>query len=315
MKNQNRRDGAYRGFLLIMLGVILLGSNVSAQRGGGRGFPPNMPNMDFPQPKAQRQPQPQIQQPQQPQTGQPQPYVLKLYVDEAGVMAEILNCPLQTVLQNVAERTGIIFEMRVQDNLPVSLRPNQSLELTEFIKRIASGSNTQFFYSQGESPRIALVRIFPRTELPQPSVVYLGTGEVTKGNDDFFNPGQALRVLQESKSAEAREKAINYLVLNKNEGSADVLIKCISDPEPKIRVAAIEGLASLSARSALPAIIKSLKDSQPSVRQSATAAVALIGDYKNVRDLKPLTYDKDANVVTAANIAIQKLSAIPNPKK
>jgi hypothetical protein len=309
MKN---REGTKINLLLITLSILILCSSVPAQRGGGRGYPqnmpntPNSPNMPGPQPPSQpqRPTQPQAQQPQQ-------PYVLRLHVDETGVMAEILNCPLQTVLQELAARTGIIFEIRTQDNLPVSLRPNQSLDMTEFVKRVASGCNTQFFYSQEGPPHIALVRIFPRVALPQPSVVYLGSGAVTKYNDDFFNPGQAFRVLQESKNPEAREKAINYLVSNKSEGSIEVLMKCHSDPEPRIRMAAIEGLAALNAHSALPAIIKSLKDSQASVRQSAVTAVALIGDYANIRDLKPLTFDKDANVVTAANIAIQKLSATP----
>ena len=306
MKNRKRTEKTYRDLLLTVLGVLILCSTAPAQRmGGGRGFPPNRPNGPFPQQRPQQQP-PQPQQ-QQTQNGQ-QPYVLKLYVDAAGVMAEIVNCPLQNVLQVLAERTGIIFELRTQDNLPVSLRPNQPVELAEFIRRIASGSNTQFYYSQDESPRIAMVRIFPRAELPQPSIVYLGTGAVTKSNDDFFNPEQAFKALQEDKNTEPREKAINYLVLNKSEGAAEILMKCVSDPELKIRIAAIDGLAELNARSALPAIIKGLKDAQPSARQSATAAVALIGDYTNVKDLKPLTSDRDANVAAAAKLAIQKLS-------
>jgi hypothetical protein len=300
MKTRERKGNIYMAFSLILLWILILCATAPAQRmgGGGRGGPPNMP---IPQP----QPQPQ------PQTGQPdtKSYILKLHVDEAGVTAEITNCPLQTVLQELAERTGIIFEMRIQDNLPVNLHPNQAVELAEFIKRITSGSNTQFFYSRDESPRIAMVRIFPRTELPQPSVVYLGTGAVTKSNDDIFNSEQAFRALQENKNVDTREKAINYLVSNKNEGAAEVLMKCVSDPELRIRIAAIDGLAALNARSGLPGIIKSLKDAQASVRQSAAAAVALIGDSANIKDLKPLTSDGDANVVAAAKIAIQKLSA------
>jgi hypothetical protein len=308
MKTRKRKGNTFTAFPLILLWILILCSTAPAQRrgGGGRGGgPPNMPNMPAPQPQPQPQSQPQ------PQTGQPdaKSYILKLYVDEAGVTAEIVNCPLQTVLQELAERTGIIFEMRTQDNLPVSLRPNQPVELAEFIKRIASGSNTQFFYSQDKSPRIAMVRIFSRTKLPQPSIVYLGAGVATKSNDVFFYPGQAFRALQENNNTEAREKAINYLVSNKSEGAAEVLMKCVSDPEPKIRIASIDGLAALDARSALPAIVKSLKDSQASVRQSAAAAIALIGDQTNIKDLKPLISDRDDSVVAAANIAIQKLSA------
>jgi hypothetical protein len=304
MKNRTSKEKTYTALPLVVLAILILCSTAPAQRrGGGRGGAPNMPNMSPPQP----QQQPQVQPQQQLQTGQ-QSHVLKLYVDEAGVMAEIVNCPLQTVLQDLAERTAIIFEMRIQDNLPVNLRPNRPVELVEFIKRIASGSNTQFFYSQDESPRITMVRIFPRTELPQPSIVYLGKGAVTKSNDIFFNPDQASKALQESKNTETREKAINYLASNKSEGADEVLMKYISDPEPKIRIASMDGLAALNARNALPAIIKNLKDAQASVRQSATAAVALIGDYTNVKNLKPLISDRDASVADAAKLAILKLS-------
>ena len=201
----------------LLLGILVLCANAPAQRrgGGGRGGAPdmpNMPNMPFPQPQAQ---------PGQQDT---KASVLKLYVDETGVTAEILNCPLQTVLKELAEKTGIVFEIRAQDNLPVNLRPSQPVELTEFIKRMVSGSNTQFFYRQDDSQRIAMVRIFPRTELPQPSIVYLGSGAVTKSNDTFFNSEQAIKALRENKDIESREKAINYLASNKSEGAAEVLI-------------------------------------------------------------------------------------------
>jgi len=59
----------------------------------------------------------------------------------------------------------------------------------------------------------------------------------------------------------------------------------------------------------LPNIVKCLKDAHPGVRQSATTAVALLGDSKNLKDLKPLTFDKDASVAGAAEVAIRKLSS------
>jgi hypothetical protein len=238
------------------------------------------------------------------------PMTLKIHVEEAGVTANIVNCPMQTVLKELAERTGIIFEVRTQDNLPVSLNPPQPVNLTEFIKRVASNNNTLFFYSQDESPRITLVKVFSsKTALPQPSIVYLGSGVITKSNDDILTAEQAFKSLLDSKNIEMREKAIEYLVSTKNAEAAGTMMKFISDPAPEIRVAVIDGLAALNARNALPAIIRSLKDAHAGVRQSATTAIALLGDYSNIKDLKPLISDKDANVVAAVEMAMRKLSA------
>jgi uncharacterized protein (UPF0147 family) len=182
----------------------------------------------------------------------------------------------------------------------------------EAIKRIASGRNTLFFFSQDASTpqRITLVKIFPpKTPLPQPSIAYLGRGAITKTNDNIMTPEQAFKTLQEGNKIEMRRKAIEYLASTKNAGAAETMLKCISDRAPEIRVAVIDGLAALNVRNALPAIIKRLKDANAGVRQSAATAIALLGDYSNVKDLKPLTSDKDVNVVAAVEMAMRKLSA------
>ena len=108
---------------------------------------------------------------------------------------------------------------------------------------------------------------------------------------------------------EMREKSIEYLVSTKNADAVEALLNLISDPAPEIRVAVIDGLAALNARNALPAIVKKLRDANAGVRQSAATAIALVGDSSNVKDLKPLTSDRDANVVAAVEMAIRKLSA------
>jgi hypothetical protein len=238
------------------------------------------------------------------------PVTLKIHVDEAGVTANIVNCPMQTVLKELAERTGIIFEVRTQDNLPVSLNPPKPVNLTEFIKRVVLNNNTLFFYGPGDSQRITLVKVFsPQTALPQPSIAYLGSGAITKSNDDILTAEQAFKVLLDSKDVEMREKAVEYLVSSKNAEAAGTMMRFISDSAPEIRVAVIDGLAALNARNALPTIIRSLKDAHAGVRQSAITAIALLGDYSNIKDLKPLVSDKDANVVAAAEMAMRKLSA------
>jgi hypothetical protein len=235
-----------------------------------------------------------------------------MHVEEGRITADITDCPLQTALMELAERTGIIFEVRGQENPLVSVHLNR-VPLQEAVQRIASSSNIMFFYGQGQTAeeRITLVRVFPRTNpIPQPSIVYLGTGTVTKSNEDIETQEQALKALQESSTVEAREKAIDVLVNSRSNAAINALVHSMSDPEPAVRMAAIEGLAALGAHDALPGILKSLKDTHPGVRQSATTAVALLGDSKNLKDLKPLTADKDASVAAAAELAIRKLSAV-----
>jgi hypothetical protein len=248
----------------------------------------------------------------QPQGPKPEKItILKMRVEEGRVNADISDVQLQNVLQELAERTGIIFEVRSQDNPPISIHVNR-IPVQEFIQRITSGSNAIFLFgSGGDSDRITLVRIFPRTaQIQQPALVYLGAGAVTKTNNTVETPEQALQVLSGNASIEDREQGIEILVKNKGDVAVKALMGCISDPAPEIRSAAIDGLAAINARKALPGILKCLKDEHPGVRQSAITAVALLGDSANLKDLRPLSFDKDASVAAAAEAAIRKLSAI-----
>jgi len=123
------------------------------------------------------------------------PAVLKMRLEEGRVTAEITDCPMQNALKELAERTGVIFEVRSQQNPLVSVHLNH-VPLAEAIQRIAAGSNTMFFYGRGKpgSEPITRVRIYPRENEPvQPSILYLGTGAVTKSNDPADPSEQALR--------------------------------------------------------------------------------------------------------------------------
>jgi hypothetical protein len=245
----------------------------------------------------------------QPQPGQ-QPAVQSIRVEEGKVTATITDSPLQNVLRELAERTGIIFEVRSQENPLVSVHL-QRVDLQEAIERIVPGFNTIFFFDQSQpaSGRITLVQVFPRTDVtPQPSILYLGTGSVTRSNDNIETEEQAFKILAESTDIEAKEKAVEILVTAKSEESIKVLISSISDSAPEIRVAAIEGLAALDVKAALPDILKVLRDRHPAVRQSAATAVALLGTAQNLKDLKPLSTDTDPGVAAAAETAIRKLS-------
>jgi hypothetical protein len=199
--------------------------------------------------------------------------------------------------------------VRSEDNPPISLHL-YGVSVQEAIERIASDNNTIFFYDKSEPPRIEYVRVFPRADSSeQPGIIYLGTGVVTKSNDDIDTPGQALMVLEDGSSLEAKKKAIEILSEAGSVEGLEALLKSVSDPEPEIRIAAIEALAALGAHEGLSEILRSLKDPYPGVRQSAVTAVALLGDESNLNDLKPLKMDKDAGVASAAETAIQKLSA------
>jgi len=286
MTSRIRRGNQSRTFCLTLLAVLVLSAPIPAQR--------------------TRSPIAQKQRPVKPEDSVPA--VLTMRVDDDTITADISNSPLQKVLQELAERTGIIFEVRGEDNPRVSVHL-YGVSFQEAIQRIASDSNTIFLYDKNRPERISLVRIFPReNSVQQPSIIYLGTGAVTKSNEDIDTPEQALMVLTEEEGSEARELAIEILSQTGGDEAIDALLKSVSDADPKIRIAAIEGLAALGARETLSGILKSLKDPHPGVRQSAITAVALLGDESNLDDLDPLRVDKDPGVAAAAETAIQRLS-------
>ena len=256
MINRIRRGNRLTMFGLTLLATLFLCTPTPAQRS--------------------RSAVPQTQ--KSPQREDSAPAVLTMRVDEGTITADIQNSPLQKVLREVAERTGIIFEVRGEDNPNVSVHL-YGVSLQEAIQRIASDNNTIFFYDSSEPARVSFVRVFPRKDtVQQPSIIYLGTGAVTKSNDDIDTPEQALMVLAEKASPEAQIKAIEILSQAGGGEAIEALLKSISDVETGIRIAAIEGLAELGAREALAEILGSLKDPHPGVRQSAITAVALLGD-------------------------------------
>lgn len=287
MTRRNPRGNRSTMFCLTLLAVLFLSAPVPAQRS--------------------RRPIPQAQRPVKQENSVPA--VLTMRVDNGTITADIRNSPLHKALGELAERTGIIFEVRGEDNPPVSVHL-YGVSFQEAILRIASDNDTVFYYDENSPARISFVRVFPRTDpVQQPSITYLGTGAVTKSNDDIDTPEQALMVLSEESGPEVRKKAIDILSETGGVEAIDALLKTVSDTNPEIRIAAIEGLAALGAREALSGVLKSLQDPNPGVRQSAITAVALLGDESNLSDLEPLRADADAGVANAAETAIQKLSA------
>jgi len=248
--------------------------------------------------------------PRQPTAQKPANEKLYIRIDGDKVTADIVNCPLQKALQELAERTGIIFELRSHDAPLVSIHLNK-IPLEEAIQRIASNHNAVFYYeSDNSNGRIMKARVYPQTpNIQQPAIVYFGTGTITKTNDDIDTAEQAVKVLAEDKRLAIKEKALKFLMNNKSEEAAKALMDALNDPMPEIRVAAIGGLVTFEKHDALTEIVKCLKDENPEVRKSAITAIALLGNDKNIPDIKPLSKDRDAGVALEAELAINKLSA------
>lgn len=239
------------------------------------------------------------------------PSYLKVRVEDGLVTAEMRNASLQSVLEELAARTGLVFELSTFENEPVTVRL-QRVPLREAILRLVAPNHSIFYFGAGEEmrDRIVLVRVFSKTDRSQqPSLRVIGTGIVTRrGGDTVESPEEALRALSAGEGLEQKLKAVEFLVALKGEVAVQALTQAIGDAAPEIRAGAIEGLAGLGVRAALPAILGALKDAQPGVRQSAISAVALLGDYENIKDLRPLAREQDRSVAQAAEIAIKKLS-------
>jgi hypothetical protein len=245
---------------------------------------------------------------------QPAPALLKMRLEGDQVSADIVATPLQQVLEELAAHTGIIFEVAVPLNPPLSLKLYR-VPLPEAIQRIVGINDSIVQYGQDISghSRIQFVKIFPKGLKGQfAGLRYIGTGAPTKSAIDAPETmAEALKALTESKNVAAREKAVEVLAATPGDVSIQALTAALNDPADEVKVAAIEGLTRLGARSALPQIIQGFKHSHPAVRQSAVEAVAQLGTESNVRDLRPMAGDKDAAVAAAAALAVRKLSSKP----
>jgi len=240
-----------------------------------------------------------------------EPALMRMRLEERSVTAEIRATPLQQILEELAARSGVVFEIDTRENPPKSV-VFYSVSLEEAIQRLTEDYNSIAFFDSGaaEQDRVSFVRIISRTpRQTQSSLRYIGTGAITKrGIDVIDSPEQALTVLTESPDLSARERAVEALATFKSPEVLPALKVALTDSAAEVRVAATEALASLGMHEALPQILPLLKDRHPGVRQSAVIAVSLLGDLASVKNLRPLLRDPDASVVAAADLAIRKLS-------
>jgi hypothetical protein len=237
---------------------------------------------------------------------------MRMRLEGETLTAEIRNTPLQDVLGELAAWSGIVFAIESQEDPPVSVN-FFSVSLTEAVDRLTQQSNSLIYYGQDAAgnSRMRLVRVLSRAPHPNPPVLhYLGTGVVTKRSDDIVDsPEQALAVLTGSNNLLARQKAIEVLVNSKSPAAVQALKAALGDPAIEVKVAALDGLAVLGSREALPQVLAALKSSHPGVRQSAILAVAALGDAANAKELRPLLKDPDPSVAALAEATIQKLTA------
>jgi hypothetical protein len=94
---------------------------------------------------AQRFPSRKSPLPRQNQKAQPKIVVLRMSVNDDRITADIVNCPLQAALKELAHRTGVIFKVRSRDNDLVSVHL-KDVSFQEAVERIASGHDTVFLY-------------------------------------------------------------------------------------------------------------------------------------------------------------------------
>jgi hypothetical protein len=238
------------------------------------------------------------------------PASMELRVEGESVTAVIRNTPVQSVLEELAARTGVQFEVATGWNPSLSLSL-QGVPLGEAIQRcVASGDSIFYFGADAAgNRRIRVVRVFPKGLKGQPaSLRVLGTGAPTKAGDDKIESvEQAIKVLAENPRVELRVKAVEMLGGAKVPAAAPALIPALQDKAVEVRAAAIEALAGIGSRRALGAILEALKDPSPAVRQSAVQAVALLGTGRNLRDLRPLLRDPEPGVAAAADLAVRRL--------
>jgi hypothetical protein len=243
------------------------------------------------------------------------PPVLKLRVADGLISVDVSDCPMQTALQEMADRTGIVFKVRQEDN-PLVTAKSQKITYEEAIKLLTPDHSVAFYFADEQNPeRITAAAVHPRLAPTEASVdpeyAYLGTGVVTKANDEVDTPEQAMKALAENARLEVKKAAVDILAKNNKPESITALTSALSDPAPEIRIAAINGLAGLHAQEALPGIVKSLKDENAGVRQSAVKAVGELGDASHLKDIEHLKTDKDPAVATVVGKTIRKLSAAP----
>lgn len=107
-----------------------------------------------------------------------------------------------------------------------------------------------------------------------------------------------------SNNSDIRLAAAKIVARDPQIGSVDMLIKCLEDPDPKIREEAVSGLKYFASDPIYKKLQESLKDSVWLVRLGAAQTLKKMGK-KGVDILKEQNSKNDLNAYQAAQIALQ----------
>ncbi len=129
----------------------------------------------------------------------------------------------------------------------------------------------QFVRKAGGQYKDALVREALKDEDPGVLVVAVQLVSATTGSETV---GRLEELLAESPHAQVREEAANLLGKVGDEGSWQVLVEALDDPEENVRWFAVEGLRKLDATQAFPRVSEVLLN-DGSARVRAQAAITL----------------------------------------
>jgi hypothetical protein len=174
-------------------------SGQSGQAGVMQPFRSGMTQMQFARPGSV-----------QPRQGE-QPAAMRIRLEGEDLTAEIHATPLQQVLGELAAWSGVVFEVDSQENEKISVNFNR-VSVQEAVQRLTKNDNSIAYYDRDQAgqSRLCFVRIISATPHPSPPTLqYVGTGTITKRNDDIVDSAeQALAVLAGSSNLVARQKAI-----------------------------------------------------------------------------------------------------------
>jgi hypothetical protein len=234
------------------------------------------------------------------------------------------GAPLAHVLAELARAA----RFAVEDVGPEADRPVQAriedAPLAEALSRVLRGSDWSAGYVSDRKGAHRLARVWlgpaPSSETgraaepdPVPEEEISDPGEEPGGDAPRWTPDDQLRYEAEreadldSRDPQRRAEAVEELDYTSLVDFEYLVRFARDDPEPSVRVAAIEALEGDTSFGALRALADALGDADPEVVIAAVAALAALEDETVVPELEALREHRDSGVRGAAEEAIESL--------
>jgi HEAT repeat protein len=112
-----------------------------------------------------------------------------------------------------------------------------------------------------------------------------------------------------SHKEKSNESLQSHLDKNADKSLIKPLIESLKNPDPNIRLSAIDTLGELGATEAVKPLIELLKDSNSSIRNKAVLALAELGKTEAIKPLIKLLQDSDKSVSFSTIFALSQLGA------